>query len=265
MADWNADAYHRISVPQQAWGRRVLERLTWRGDETVLDAGCGTGQLTALLLQQVPRGRVIAIDRSLSMTRVARQHLSAAFGDRALVVHADLLALPLASVVDVIFSTATFHWVLDHDRLFREAFAALRPGGRLVAQCGGGPNLARIYAHTEAVMRQARFAPYFLDWCDPWLFEDADSAAARLRAAGFAEVNTNVEEAPAPFDSVPAFREFITNVIFRHHLETLPGPAERSRFLDEIVERALTDQPSLTLDYWRLNLTARKPAGAPRQ
>ncbi len=259
MSEWNADAYHRISVPQQAWGRRVLERLQWRGDETVLDAGCGTGHLTAMLWERVPRGRVVAIDRSANMTRVARRFLSSGCDGRVLVAHADLQALPLAASVDVVFSTATFHWVLDHDRLFREIFGALRPGGRLVAQCGGGPNLARMYANTRIVMASAAFAPYFAGWREAWVFHSAEATAARLRSAGFTEVDTNVEAAPTPFDSAGAFTEFLSNVVLRPHLERLPGRAERDRFMTAIVEHAIADRPPLTLDYWRLNMAARKP------
>ncbi len=140
--DWDAATYHRISEPQVTWGRRVLDRLPLRGDETVLDAGCGTGRLTAELLERLPRGRVLALDNSPAMLAAAREYLAPRFGDRVSFVLADLQELadrPLPEPVDAIFSTAAFHWVLDHPRLFRGLYRALRPGGRLVAQCGGGP------------------------------------------------------------------------------------------------------------------------------
>lgn len=260
MAEWNADIYHRVSGPQQAWGRRVAERVAWRGDEVVLDAGCGTGHLTRLVLERVAHGTVIALDRSMNMARVARRQLAADFGGRVLVVQGDLLALPLHAAVDVAFSTATFHWVLDHERLFAGLFEALRPGGQLVAQCGGGANLARLHAHAEVVMRDARFAGFFDRWREPWLFADVAQTAAHLRAAGFTDVDTSLEHAPTPFPSAAAFREFVTNVVCRPHLERLPAPTLREQFMDAMVERAEGDRPPLTLDYWRLNLCARRPA-----
>src|SRR5690349_11037795 len=117
--EWDADAYHRISGPQFSWGKRVLERLALRGDEILMDAGCGTGKLTAELLEQLPHGHVIAVDLSYNMLAGAREHLQPRFGRQVSLVAADLLHLPFVRAFDGIFSTAAFHWVPDHDRLFR--------------------------------------------------------------------------------------------------------------------------------------------------
>src|SRR6267142_5859900 len=92
--EWNAADYHRLSTPQFQWGQRVLNDLRLSGDECVLDAGCGTGKLTHLLLQSLPRGRVVGLDLSRNMVQHARRDLQAAFGDRAQFVVADLIALP---------------------------------------------------------------------------------------------------------------------------------------------------------------------------
>ena len=139
--EWNSSVYHRLSQPQVSWGKKVLARLRLRGDEIVLDAGCGTGRLTAELLEALPRGRVVAIDLSQNMLNSAREHLLGQSGNRVRLAAADLLHLPFAGVFDGIVSTAAFHWVLDHDQLFSSLRRALRPGGWLEAQCGGGPNL----------------------------------------------------------------------------------------------------------------------------
>src|SRR4051794_38753075 len=145
---WDGAAYDRLSTPMERLGREVLDRLELRGDETILDAGCGSGRLTELLVERAPRGRVIGVDASASMIDAARARL----GDRADLRRADLAALDLGGeTVDVVFSTATFHWIADHDALFRCLRGALRDGGRLVAQCGGAGNIASILAATEDV------------------------------------------------------------------------------------------------------------------
>jgi len=149
--EWNAREYHRLSTPHLDWGAAVLERLPLRGDETVLDAGCGTGKLTALLLDRLPRGHVVAMDRSSNMLAEAEAHLRPVYGDRVSFLEADLLDFSQREMYDAIFSTATFHWVLDHDDLFRRLHGALRPGGILVAQCGGGPNLQRLMDRYAAI------------------------------------------------------------------------------------------------------------------
>ena len=115
--EWDSSAYDRISAPQLSWGKKVVERLSVRGDEMVLDAGCGTGKLTREVLQLLSSGHVVGLDVSQNMLRVARENLGKDFGERVEFVAADLLALPFDQEFDGIFSTAAFHWVPDHDRL----------------------------------------------------------------------------------------------------------------------------------------------------
>jgi trans-aconitate methyltransferase len=258
MREWNAETYHRVSNPQFDWGTVVLERLPLDGGECVLDVGCGTGRLTERLLDRVPRGRVVGIDQSSNMVRVARDYLRSRGGTRIQLVVADAAALPIRERADAVFSTATFHWVLDHRRLFRSLHDALRPGGRLVAQCGGVHNLARVHHRTDALRADRRFASFFTNWSEPWEFADAETTARRLTAAGFEDVQTSVEPSPVVFPDVETFRTFITNVICRPHLTHLPDSAARDAFIDAITQRAATDDPPFELDYWRLNMEARR-------
>ena len=138
---WDARTYDRSSEPQQSWASEVLARLEGIAqDATVLDVGCGTGRVTEALLALVPRGRVLAMDASADMVALARRRL----GDRAQVWCQDVLDLELDEPVDAIVSTATLHWVTDHDRLWARLARALRPGGVLEAQCGGEGNIDRV-------------------------------------------------------------------------------------------------------------------------
>lgn len=257
MPDWNADRYHHISSPQQTWGRKVLDRLPLEGHEHVLDIGCGTGRVTGELAARVPRGGVIALDRSPAMLATAREWLHAHAPGVRLVL-ADGAALPFQRRFDAVFSTATFHWIHDHAALFRSIITALRPGGRLVAQCGGAGNLALLLGRAERLMREPRFANNFDDWTEPTYFSDVDSAGRRMRAAGFEEIEASLEPAPTSFDSPLAFQEFIANVCVRYHLARL-SPRDGDLFLRELTVAAAADSPPLTLDYWRLNLSARRP------
>jgi trans-aconitate 2-methyltransferase len=258
--EWDATSYHQVSQPQFLWGQRVLDRLSLRGDETVLDAGCGTGRLTAKLLERLPHGRVIAVDRSENMLEVARAFLLPQFGDRVQFLRADLESLPLHEAVDSIFSTATFHWIRDHRSLFQRLFHVLKPGGVLVAQCGGGPNLARLLQRTALLMEAPPYAPCFLGWSDPWVFADDLTTAARLRDTGFTEIETSLEPAPTAFATTQEFRAFLTTVFCAQHLERIPNEAWRLQFTARLTEQAEKDTPPLVLDYWRLNLRGTRPA-----
>ena len=255
--EWNSAVYHRLSAPQVSWGKKVLERLQLRGDEVVLDAGCGTGRLTADLLEALPRGRVVGVDLSQNMLHSAREHLTSQFGKRLHLVGCDFLHLPFRRAFDVIVSTAAFHWVLDHDQLFAKLHDILVPSGWLEAQCGGGPNTARLRERADALAARPEFAPYFTGFREPWLYQDAEGAAQGLRRAGFAEVETSVIAAPTVMDDAQHYREFVRNIILRRHLQNLPTEELRADFMERMTEQAAKDDPPFLLDYWRLNLRGR--------
>lgn len=187
--DWDAKTYDRVSLPHQEWAEAVLTRLPLRGDETVLDAGCGSGRVTRMLVERLPEGRVVAVDGSPSMVEKVREVLRP--GDEAIV--ADLSALELPEPVDEIVSSAVFHWIGDHDALFRRLRAALKPGGRLVAQCGGEGNIDAFRAAGKAVTSRQPYAPYFDDFGDLWFYAGAGQTEQRLRAAGFGDVRCWLE------------------------------------------------------------------------
>lgn len=257
--EWNSAVYHRLSGPQVSWGKKVLSRLQLRGDELVLDAGCGTGRLTAELLEALPRGRVVGIDLSQNMLNSAREHLTQ-FAPRVSLGACDLLNLPFKGVFDGIVSTAAFHWVRDHDRLFANLHHVLVPGGWLAAQCGGGPNVQRLRKRADALATTSRFAQYFAGFREPWLFEDAEGAADTLHRAGFIDIETSVEPALTVLDDAKHYNEFVRNIILHQHLKNLPGEELRAEFMTILTEQAAQDDPPFSLDYWRLNLRGRTPA-----
>jgi trans-aconitate 2-methyltransferase len=246
--DWDAATYDRISDPQLGWAREQLERLELQGDERVLDAGCGSGRVTEVLLQRVPRGSVYAVDAAPSMVEHARARL----GARATVLCQDLAELSLPGPVDVIFSNATFHWIPDHDALFAALRRNLVPGGRLMAQCGGQGNIDVFREQSDEVATEAPFAEYFEAWQRPWNYATAPETALRLRAAGFAEVNAWTEPRSV---TLPDARDFIRSVCLVRHLDRLPEDL-RQPFVERVLQR--TGEP-LVLDYVRLNMTARNP------
>jgi trans-aconitate 2-methyltransferase len=257
--EWNSEAYHRLSRPQFEWGQKVLDRLRLCGDETVADAGCGSGKVTARLLERLPRGRVVAMDLSQNMLQTAREHLEPKFPGQVFFIAADLHDIPLDSVLGGIFSTAAFHWVPDHERLFRSLFRALKPGGWLEAQCGGGPNLVRVRQRATKLMTRPEFAAFFAGWHAPWQYPDDVTTAERMRHAGFVEVRTWLEEAPAMLSDAPGYKEFLATVTLHRHLARISDSALRERFLDELARQASADNPPFTLDYWRLNLSGCRP------
>ncbi|HTR74208.1 MAG TPA: methyltransferase domain-containing protein [Solirubrobacterales bacterium] len=243
--DWDATTYQRVALPHEDWARAVLDRLDLAGDETVLDAGCGSGRTTAIVTRRVPDGRVIAVDGSPSMVDGVREVLRPQ--DEAIV--ADLTRLELDERVDAVFSTAVFHWITDHDALFARMRAALRDGGRFAAQCGGEGNIDAFRRAGEEVASRDPYVSYLAGIDKLWNYAGPEETETRLRAAGFDRVRCWLE--PWPVDP-PEPAAFAKTVCLGAHVERLPEEL-RDRFVADV----LATQPEpLRLDYVRLNIEA---------
>lgn len=241
--EWDAAVYDRVALPHHDWAAVVLDRLELSGEETVLDAGCGSGTVTEQLLARLPAGRVIAVDGSARMLEEARRRLVASVHQVSF-VQADL-AQPLpVRPVDAIVSSATFHWIADHRTLFTNLAGGLHSGGRLSAQCGGIGNGASVQ---RALDELSFVGP------DPWHFATPEGASADLSAAGFVDIKTWLTPAPAPIPPQD-LEPYLATVVLGSHLEHLAA-AERQDFVRAVAERL----PGPEIDYVRLNLVARLP------
>jgi len=245
---WDGGTYDRVSGPQAAMGVGVLERLRLAGDETVIDAGCGSGRVTEALLERLPRGHVIAIDASESMAAAARERLGA-YGERVDVRVGDLLELRVQRPVDAVFSTATFHWIADHERLFARLRAALHDGGRLVAQCGGEGNITGLRARAGEVLARDPYVEAFAGFQPPWNYAAPQETEARLLGAGFQSAECWLTPAPQRPEHA---REFLQTVVLGPHVQRLPAEL-REPFLDDVLEELGSP---VVVDYVRLNIDA---------
>jgi trans-aconitate 2-methyltransferase len=242
--DWDGATYDRIADPMFRWGRVVVGWLDLAGGERVLDAGCGSGRVTELLLERLLHGRVVALDGSPSMIEQARRRLER-FGDRVELVLADLARpLPVEGAVDAILSTATFHWVPDHDALFRNLAAVLRPGGQLAAQCGGAGNLASV----AAALAELGHDPFARK-----VFATPEATRARLLAAGFVDVECWLHEEPTQLEAGEPLETYLATVVVGAVLDGVPEP-ERAPLVREVARRL----PRPELDYVRLNIRAHR-------
>jgi len=247
--DWDAGVYARVSDPQFEWALEVLERLPLNGDELVLDAGCGAGRVTKELQARLPNGRVFAVDGSPSMVEKAKETLDP---ERTTAWVSDLIELDVPEPVDAVLSTATFHWIPDHDKLFERLYAAMKPGARLVVQCGGAGNIDGFHGRLGGAADLPEYAPYFDGMDAPWNFATPAQTAQRLARTGFVDAECWLEDKPV---TPPEPREFLRVVCLGHHLERLPDELKEP-FVDAVCERAGSP---LVLDYVRLNIDARKP------
>ncbi|MCW3041011.1 MAG: Methyltransferase type 11 [Solirubrobacterales bacterium] len=247
--DWNGRSYDKVSGPMERLGLEVLDRLALRGDERVLDAGCGSGRVTQALIDRLPDGEVIGVDGSRAMIDAARERLPP--GTELLVQ--DLTQLDLQGrTVDAILSTATFHWIADHDALFAALRRALEPGGRLTAQCGGHGNIAGVRAALDQVCLRPAWAPHLGGWAGTWNFSTPEVTTQRLEAAGFAEVRAQLVSRPVTPEEP---HEYLGTIVLGAHLERLPAE-RRDAFVADVVEALRARDGDVVVDYVRLNLDA---------
>jgi trans-aconitate 2-methyltransferase len=243
--DWDATTYKRVALPHEEWARAVLDRLGLKGGETVLDAGCGSGRTTAIVIERLPEGRVIAVDGSPSMVEEVCEVLRP--GDEALV--SDLTKLELDERVDAVFSTAVFHWILDHDALFARMRAALKDGGRFAAQCGGEGNVEAFRVAGEQVARREPYAALLGEVEQFWNYAAPEVTEERLRNAGFADMRCWLE--PWPVEP-PEPSAYAKTVCLGPYVERLPEDL-RDQFVADVLA---TQEEPLVLEYVRLNIEA---------
>jgi len=242
--EWDARTYDSLPLPHLGWGVRALGRLPLRGDERVLDAGCGTGRDTEGLLNRLPYGRVVAVDGSVRMLDQLRERLTGRL-DRIEVVHADLTKpLPFDGEVDAVFSVAAFHWIDDHAALFAALASRMRSCARLVAECGGEGNITSVNTAVAEVLGGER------DGHD-WRFAGVEDTRARLAAAGFTDIDVTLRPAPARFERGAQLESFLATVILGARLDGM-AESERGPFVTAVAARLA--EP--VVDYVRLEFSA---------
>jgi trans-aconitate 2-methyltransferase len=252
---WNSRTYHILSDPQTTWGAAVLQRIPDGVHRRVIDLGCGTGRVTYKLLETLPSTCVIANDCAPDMLSAAKAFLSPVFGERVSFCLGDMLELQFDEEFDGVFSSAAFHWVPDHDRLFRAVFRMLSRRGWLEAQCGGERNLSLLRSRIDAFLLAHRGSgPPRSTGVH---YEGARATVRRLRSAGFSSARAWTEDAPASFRDRHSFTSFIAEIYFRSALPWLSGSL-RTGLANYLADRFGGDRLPYTLDYVRLNISASK-------
>ena len=256
---WNADVYERIGTPMRHWGQAVIDDLNLRGDETVLDAGCGSGSVTFDLLERLPRGRIYAVDSSPDMISKITRAIDERGVPNVIPIRASLTDFELPEQVDVVFSNAVLHWIPDDDALFGCLFRAARPGGRFRAQCGGGHNIAKLMAATEAVERREPFSRHLDGTAEFRKYRTAEEAKAAMERAGWTDVRAALFDSPVRFDNRDEAALYLRTIILQRHVAALPEE-HQDPFLRAVIDETIRrfGEP-FTADYVRLDLWATRP------
>jgi len=238
MDRWDAETYHKISHIQETWAKELLSKNEWKGNEVVLDAGCGSGRVTNIIAKILNKGRIFAVDIDENMIRIARKkckHLKNVF-----FLNSDLINVYLPEPVDIVFSNAVIHWIPNHYQLFKKFWNLLKPEGKLLIQCGGKGNLGKTYSFLESIRKEKAFVQYFRDWKDPWYFPSTTETNSILKTTGFREIRTEMTKKIAIFQGFEEYRLFMKTVVMKPYLSYLPSDDNnptRNLFIDSFMKQ----------------------------
>jgi trans-aconitate 2-methyltransferase len=256
---WNAEVYERIGTPMRRWAQQVIDDLALRGDETVLDAGCGSGSVTFDLLEKLPRGKIYAVDASPQMIEKITASINERSETRITPIQASLTDFELPEPVDVIFSNAVLHWIPDDDALFSCLLRAAKPGARFRAQCGGGDNIRRLLTAVKTVKVREPFAEYLAGTQDGRKYRSDEEATAAMEHCGWIDVRASVFESGVAFEREDDAVLYLHTIILQDHVSRLPEQHQDLYLRAVIAETIRLYGAPFTADYVRLDLWANRP------
>jgi trans-aconitate methyltransferase len=254
---WDALTYDNVSSNVQLeWGRKLLEQRKWIGNEIVMDAGAGSGNLTKILADKVPDGQIYAIDADPNTVEQAKSNLPAYRNVQ--VIHSSMEHVNLPTKVDVIFSNSALHWVLDLEDVFSHFWHLLKPNGELLIECGGHGNVEEAVRVISKLMEFSQFKEYFVNWKQSWYFAKAHEIERLLEGARFRDIQINLSKRTTSFSDRDEFAIFIKTVIMKPFLGYLPDSAKKEQFLDAFLKEIELSGWKWSLDYVGLGIFARK-------
>lgn len=193
--EFDGKRYEQTSTHQKEWGTRLIEELQLRGDEHILDVGCGDGALTAKLAEIVPDGSVMGIDASEGMINAAQSHKK----DNLTFKQLDVTTMQYHEEYDVIFSNATLHWIKDHKTLLELFYRALKPSGVLRANFAGDGNCATFNGIVKEIMGRNEFRNAFKTFEWPWYMPEVDEYMKLVKGSPFKKAEVWGENADRYF------------------------------------------------------------------
>ncbi len=255
--EFDGRKYEQASAHQKEWGRKLIAELALRGDERVLDLGCGDGTLTAILAGLLPRGSVLGIDSSKGMIAAARAREA---GNLAFSV-TDIGDIAFEDEFDVVFSNATLHWVKDHRSLLANVHAALRKDGTARFNFAGEGNCSRLIAVVRRAVSDPRFARHFLDFEWPWYMPGIEEYRRLVGESPFGGGEVWGENADRVFPDADALIRWIDQPSIVPFISRVPEEAKeefRASVVDAMLSETLQEGGGYFETFRRINLRCRK-------
>ncbi len=254
---WDARSYDKVSSNVQLeWGRKLLDKRRWIGNEIVMDAGAGSGNLTKILADKVPDGKVFAVDADSNMVQQAKSNLSGCRNVQLIQSSMDKVSFP--TEVDVIFSNAALHWILNQDGVFLHFWELLKPNGELLIDYGGHGNLERPISVIFKIIQSDQFKEHFTNWKQSWYFPKPEETERLLQKVGFKEIQVDLSSQTTSFPDRLSFATFVRTVIMKPFLGFLADANRKEQFINAFLKEFEGHGRPWSLEFIRLTISARK-------
>ena len=255
--EFDGEKYKKASEHQKEWGNDLIAQMRLRGDETILDLGCGDGVLTERLAQSVPGGAVLGVDASRGMIETARRIER----ENLRFIQMDINDLDFEEQFDIIYSNAALHWVKDHELLLKNSLRALKSGGRIYWNFAGAGTCAAFNDITRGIIQKPEYADFFTGFEWPWVMLPAGEYERMARAAGFTAIRIEEENKDRCFADADELTGWIDQPSIVPFLHEVPEE-KKERFRQEVITEMLgrTRQPDGTYfeTFRRINICAQR-------
>jgi len=243
-AKWNAADYAANSSVQQSWARELIAKFNLRGDEHILDVGCGDGKVTAEIARAVSNGLVTGIDASAEMIGFAKKTFPAKKNPNLKFQICDARKIGVAIVgapFDIVFSNAALHWVDDHQAILRGMASVLKPCGRLIISCGGRGNAQDVFVALRPEMRQKSWSKFFRKMSKPYFFYAPEDYEKWLPKYGFKINSLKLAPKDATYAGTDGFATWLRTT-WIPYVQRVPEVL-REEFIAAVTKRYVAKHP----------------------
>jgi len=234
---WNASDYANHSNAQQKWAKELISRLNLRGNESLLDIGCGDGKVTAEIATYLKAGIVVGIDSSEEMISLANEKFPSDVYPNLSFLNQDARKLSFYQKFDVVFSNAVLHWVLDHRPVLKGIYRILKPSGRVVAQMGGKGNASQVVEVVNEIINKVEWKKYFENFSFPYGFYAPEEYEPWLQEAGFVIVSLELKPKDMIHENEEKFKGWFRTT-WLPYLHRIPKEA-REKFINVVTDKYL--------------------------
>ena len=239
--EWDAGQYAKHSSAQEKWAKELLAKLRLKGNEKILDLGCGDGRITAEISRMVPGGMVVGIDNSEPMIRLANEKYTDTKNQKLVFYVMDAKGINFDNEFDIVFSNAALHWVDDHKQVLQGINRSLKPGGRFLIQTGGTGNAAAAFEVLKEMADKEEWMPYLKGAELPYNFMSDKDYKALIPETGFKPIRIELLKKDMVHEGTEGFKGFIRTT-WLPYTSRIPEE-KRERFISETADLFVNRYP----------------------